>query len=70
MGPHETQRTVSALTFLEQYHKYGAEFLSHIIQVTCNETWGSFVNVETTEQQMYTHLANKPKFHQTLLAFS
>jgi hypothetical protein len=34
--------------FLEQYHKDGDEFVSHIR--TRDETWVSFVNVETKEQ--------------------
>jgi hypothetical protein len=29
----------SALMFLELYYKNGGEFLSHIIQVTGDETW-------------------------------
>jgi hypothetical protein len=40
----------SALTFLEQYHKDGYEFLSHIICVTGDEMRVSFVNIETKEQ--------------------
>jgi hypothetical protein len=35
--------------FLEQFHKDGDEFLN-CIQVTGDETWDSFVNVETKEQ--------------------
>jgi hypothetical protein len=31
---HKTQRMASALPFLEQCHKDGDEFLSHIIRVT------------------------------------
>jgi hypothetical protein len=57
----------STLTFSEQYHKDGDKFLSHI--VTGDETWVSFVNVETKEQSkqsMYTHLTNNLKqFKQT-----
>jgi hypothetical protein len=41
---------VSDLTFLERYHKDGNEFLSHILRVTGDETWVSFVSVETKEQ--------------------
>jgi hypothetical protein len=41
---------VSALTFLDRYHKYGDEFLNHII--IGDETWVSFVNDETKEQPM------------------
>jgi hypothetical protein len=49
MGKHKMQGMASALTFLEWYHKDGNEFLNHIVQVTGNETWVSFVNVETKE---------------------
>jgi hypothetical protein len=49
-GAHKTQRMASALTFLERYNKDGDEFLNHIIQVTDDETWISFMNVETKEQ--------------------
>jgi hypothetical protein len=63
---------VSALTFLEPYHKDGDEFLNHIVRVTDDETWVSFVNVETKEQSkqwMHTHSPNKPiNFIQTLSA--
>jgi type VI protein secretion system component VasA len=38
------------LTFSERYHKDGEEFLHHIVRVTGDETWVSFVNVETKEQ--------------------
>jgi hypothetical protein len=40
---HKTQRMASALTFLERSHKDGDEFLSHIVGVTGDETWVSFV---------------------------
>jgi hypothetical protein len=50
MGMHKTQRMASTLIFLERYHKDGNEFLIHIIQVTGDETWVSFVNVETKDQ--------------------
>jgi hypothetical protein len=36
--------------FLERYHKDGDLFLNHIIRITDDETWVSFVNVETKEQ--------------------
>jgi hypothetical protein len=58
--------------FLEQYHKDGDEFLSHILRVTGGETWVSFLNVETKEQskqRMHTHSPNKSKkFKQPLSA--
>jgi hypothetical protein len=38
------------LTFLERYHKDSDEFLNHIARIIDNETWVSFVNVETEEQ--------------------
>jgi hypothetical protein len=55
----------SALTFLERYHKDCDEFLNHFIGITADETWISFVNVETKEQSkqwMHTH---SPNFKQT-----
>jgi hypothetical protein len=62
----------STSTFLERCHKYGDKFLNHIVRVTVDETWVSFVNVETKEQSkqwMHTHLPDKPKkVKQTLSA--
>jgi hypothetical protein len=63
-GAHKTQRMASGFTFIERYHKDDDEFLSHIIRVTGDETWVSFVNLETNEQSkqwMHTHSPNKPK---------
>jgi hypothetical protein len=34
----------------ERYHKHGDEFLNHIVRVTFDETWVSFVNDQTKEQ--------------------
>jgi hypothetical protein len=71
-GSHRTQKMASALTCLERYHKDGSEFLSHIVRATGEETWVSFVNVETKEQPkqwMHTHSPNKTKmFKQSLPA--
>jgi hypothetical protein len=56
-------RKASALTFLERYHKDGDKFLTHIVQVTGDETWVTFVNAETKEQSKqwtHTHSPNKP----------
>jgi hypothetical protein len=39
-----------ALIPLEQYNKDGDELLNHIVTVTGDETWVSFVNVETKGQ--------------------
>jgi hypothetical protein len=50
MDALETQRMASPLTFLEHYHKDSYEFLNHIICVTGDETWVSFVNTGTKEQ--------------------
>jgi hypothetical protein len=50
--------------FLERYHKDGNGLLSLILRVTGDETWVSFVNVETKEQSKqwtHTHSPNKPK---------
>jgi hypothetical protein len=51
MGAHKTQKMALAsnLTFSEHCHKDGDQFLSHIIQITGDETWVSFVNFETKE---------------------
>jgi hypothetical protein len=49
-GAHKTQRMAAALTFSERYHKDGDEFLIHIVRVTRDETWISFLNVETKDQ--------------------
>jgi hypothetical protein len=57
--------------FLERYHKVGDEFLSHIVRITGDETWVSFVNVETKEkskQWMLTHSPNKSKFFKRTLS--
>jgi hypothetical protein len=53
----------SNCNFLERRHKDGDEYLYHIVRVRGDETWVSFVNVETKEQskqRMHTH-PNKPK---------
>jgi hypothetical protein len=51
MGAHKTQKMASTLTFFKRYHKDGDEFLNHILRVTGDdETWVSFLNVETKEQ--------------------
>jgi hypothetical protein len=69
---HKTQKMASDLTFLERNHDDDSEFVNHIIRVTGDETWVSFVKVETKEQSnqcMNTHSPNKPKkFKQTLYA--
>jgi hypothetical protein len=66
---HKTQRMPSALIFLDRYHEDGDEFLDYIAWVTSDETWVSFVNVETKEQSRqwtHTHSPNKPEnFKQT-----
>jgi hypothetical protein len=61
-GAHKLQRMASALTFFEWCHKDGNEIFSHIMIITGNKTWASFVNVETKEQSkqwMHTHSHNK-----------
>jgi hypothetical protein len=50
--------------FLERYRKDGDQFLNHIVRVTGDETWVSFLNVETkdhSKQWMHTRSPNKPK---------
>jgi hypothetical protein len=49
-GCSQTTENDFGFDFLKRYHKYGDEFLNHIIQVTGDETWVSFENVETKEQ--------------------
>jgi hypothetical protein len=52
----------SALTPLEGYHKGGNELLSHVVQVTGNEIWVSFVDVKTiqqSKQSMHTYSPDK-----------
>jgi hypothetical protein len=50
-----------ASAFLERYDKDGDAFFSHIVRETSDETWVSFVNVETKEQskQECTHVFTK-----------
>jgi hypothetical protein len=50
MGAKKMQRIAWVLIFIEQYHKDDNELLSHIIQVTGDDTWVSFVNDETNEK--------------------
>jgi hypothetical protein len=69
-GAHKTQRMASAfVVLLKRYHRDGDVFLSHIVRVTDDKTWVSFVNVETKEQskqRMHIYSPNKPnKFKQT-----
>jgi hypothetical protein len=58
--------------FSEPYHKDGDRFLNRIVLVPGDETWLSFMNVETKEQLkqwMHTHSSENPeKFKQTLPA--
>jgi hypothetical protein len=63
-GAQKTQRMTTAFTCLQRYYKDGDEFLSHVVRITGDETWVSFVNVETKEeskQWMHTHSPNKPR---------
>jgi hypothetical protein len=68
MGAHKIQRMASAFTFLEQYHKDGDEFLSHIVWATGDETCISFVNVETKDQCIHTRLIYRPEFFKEALS--
>jgi hypothetical protein len=50
-GAHKSQKMASAFVdFLEKYHKDGDKFLNHILRATGDQTWVSFVNVETKQQ--------------------
>jgi hypothetical protein len=61
----------SVLTFLQRYRKDGDEFLKHIIRIADDESWVSFVNIETKEkssQWMHTHSPDKPKKFKEMFA--
>jgi hypothetical protein len=58
-GAHKTQRVVSASTFFRAIPQDGDEFLNHIVRVTGNETWVSFVNVEAVDARAFTKQAEK-----------
>jgi hypothetical protein len=70
-GAHKTQGMASALTFFF-YSGTTNMAMNFAFIGTGDETWVSFVNVETREQSeqwMYTHSPDKPKtFKQTLSA--
>jgi hypothetical protein len=52
-GVHKKQIMASTLTSLGWYHKNGDKFRKHIVRVTVDETWVSFVNVETTGKECW-----------------
>jgi hypothetical protein len=57
--------------FLGRYHKDGDEFLNHIVLGTGDETWVSFVKVETKEQSkewMHTYSPEKSKKFKQMLS--
>jgi hypothetical protein len=55
-----------ALTFLGRCPKDGDDFLQHIVLVTGNEIWVSFMNVETKEQSKQgTYIHQKSLIVQT-----
>jgi hypothetical protein len=55
--------------FLDRYHKIGDEILIHIVRVTDDETWVSFVNAETKESQSsgctHIHQTSRKSLKQT-----
>jgi hypothetical protein len=56
---------------LERYHKDGDGVPNHTVRITDDETWLSFVNVETKEQSkqwMHTHSQNKHKNFKQMLS--
>ncbi|KAJ4439236.1 hypothetical protein ANN_07356 [Periplaneta americana] len=64
---HKMQRLGAALTFLQQYHDDGDEFLDRI--VTGDETWISHFTPETKQQSMHWQHSRSPvrtKSKQTL----
>jgi hypothetical protein len=68
-GAHKTQRMASTFTFLKRYPKDGDEFLNHILQVSSDETWILFVNVESKKQSKrgctHIHETSREKPEQT-----
>ena len=65
---HEAKCMESALTFLQQYHDDGDEFLDQTI--TGDEIWVAHIIPETKQQSMHWHHSGSPcnmKFKQTLL---
>jgi hypothetical protein len=46
----QNEHNGSGFDFIRGIPQNDNEFLSHIVQVTDDETWASFVNVETKEQ--------------------
>jgi hypothetical protein len=63
-GCAQNAEKVFGFDILERYHNDGDEFINHIVRVTGEETWISFVNVGTKEQSkqwIHTHSPNKPK---------
>jgi hypothetical protein len=70
MGTYKNAENDFDFPFLERYHADGDEFLSHIVRITGDEIWVSFVNAYTKEhsqQWIYTHSSQTPrKFKQTL----
>jgi hypothetical protein len=60
-----------AFEFCERYHRNGDEFLDHILRVTGDETWFSFLNVETKQPSKYwthTHSSKRPKKFKQMLS--
>jgi hypothetical protein len=49
-GGAQNAENFFSFVFLEQCHKDGNGFLDHIVQVTGDETWDLFMNVEAKGQ--------------------
>jgi hypothetical protein len=49
-GCAKNAQNVLGFDFLERYNKDGNEFLNHVVRVTDDEAWVSFVNIATKEQ--------------------
>jgi hypothetical protein len=64
MGAHKTQRTASTLIFFSETTKMAMNFSVTLYELTCDETWVLFVNVETKKQSKqwtHTHSPQKSK---------
>jgi hypothetical protein len=59
------------LTLLGQYHKDGDEFFNNIVWATGDETWVTFVNVETKEQSkqwMHVHQTSQKSLNKCCMS--
>jgi hypothetical protein len=62
----QTRKKMLRLWHFKGYHKDCDKFLNHILQVTDDETWVSFVNVEIKDLwKRWMHIHKPKRFQQT-----